>query len=116
MKKVICKYCGKQLDSDKEFCGNDCAKHYEKMIAHDSPRIKYFIFGIIAGIIVMFLGVFTKNNLLMGAGLIIDGITITVLPFVTPETITFLGYKRSRILGRISGIVVIILGIWVGYF
>ena len=37
-----------------------------------------------------------------------------LLQFTTPETIAFFGYKRAKTSGRIAGIVLIAVGIWVG--
>lgn len=116
MKKAICQYCGRHLEIGREFCDNNCAEHYKNRTENDSSKITYFIMGIIAGIIVMFMGIFTTHYLLVGAGIIIDGITITIFPFVTPETIGLFGYKKSRIAGRLLGIVAIIVGVWVGFF
>lgn len=116
VKRVVCKYCGKQLGKGMEFCADECAKNYETIIGRDNSKVKYFIGGIIIGIIVMFLGVFSNNVFAIGAGIIIDGITIIFLPLPTPETVALLGYRRSKIVGRMLGILVIIAGIWVGCF
>ena len=45
MKK--CRYCGKELDSNLEFCSNECENSYRKIIENDRHKIKYFIFCII---------------------------------------------------------------------
>jgi len=42
------------------------------------------------------------------------GIDVVVLPFTTPETTTFLGYRKSKVVGRILGILLIAVGLWVG--
>ena len=52
MKK--CKYCGKKLKDNFEFCNSKCENCYEKMMDKDSHKIKYFILGIILGFVVMF--------------------------------------------------------------
>ena len=51
---------------------------------------------------------------MVGIGVIIMGIVEFLLPFTTPETIAFLGYKKAKTAGRIAGIVLIAVGIWVG--
>ena len=48
MKK--CKYCGKKLKDNFEFCNSKCENCYEKMMDKDSHKIKYFILGIILGL------------------------------------------------------------------
>ena len=45
MKK--CKYCGKKLNDNFEFCNSKCENCYEKMMDKDSHKIKYFTLGII---------------------------------------------------------------------
>ena len=43
------------------------------------------------------------------------GIDIVLLPFATPETNALLGYRKSKLLGRMLGILLIAVGIWVGF-
>ena len=85
MKK--CRYCGKDLDSNLVFCSNECENSYRKIIENDRHKIKYFILGI----------------------------TVVLFPFTTPETIALFGNKKSRFIGRILGMLLIAVGIWVGF-
>ena len=39
MKK--CKYCGKKLNDNFEFCNSNCENCYEKMVDKDNHKIKY---------------------------------------------------------------------------
>ena len=110
MKK--CKYCGKKLNDNFEFCNSKCENYYEKMMDKDSHKIKYFILGIILGFLVMFYGIVTSRNCMIGSGIIVMGIDVVLLPFTTPETIYFLGYQKSKFAGRISGILIIAVGVW----
>ena len=111
MKK--CKYCGKKLNGNFEFCNSKCENCYEKMVDKDSHKIKYFILGIILGFVVMFYGIISNNNVfIIGIGIIVMGIDVVLLPFTTPETISFLGYQKSKFAGRISGILIIAVGVW----
>ena len=41
MKK--CRYCGKELNCNFEFCSNECESSYRKIIEKDRHKIKYFI-------------------------------------------------------------------------
>ena len=101
MKK--CKYCGKKLNDNFEFCNSNCENCYEKMVDKDNHKIKYFILGIILGFLVMFYGIISNNNVfIIGIGIIVMGIDVVLLPFTTPETIYFLGYQKSKFAGRIS--------------
>ena len=51
MKK--CAYCGKKLNSNLEFCRNECENNYSKTVEKDSHKIKYFMAGIFVGFLVM---------------------------------------------------------------
>ena len=111
MKK--CRYCGKELNSNFEFCSNECENSYRKIIEKDRQKIKYFMIGIILGFLVMFYGIISNNNVfIIGIGIVVMGIDVVLLPFTTPETIYFLGYQKSKFAGRISGILLIVVGVW----
>jgi predicted nucleic acid-binding Zn ribbon protein len=111
MKK--CRYCGKELNSNFEFCSNECENSYRKIIEKDRQKIKYFMIGIILGFLVMFYGIISNNNVfIIGIGIVVMGIDVVLLPFTTPETINFLGYQKSKFAGRISGILLIAVGVW----
>ena len=51
---------------------------------------------------------------MIGSGIIVMGITVALLPFATPETIVLFGNKKSRVIGRILGMLLIAVGVWVG--
>lgn len=51
-------------------------------------KMKYFALGITIGFIIVLISVLMQNNNdLMSIGLIIMGITITIFPLCTPDTI-----------------------------
>lgn len=110
MKK--CRYCGKELNSNFEFCSNECENSYRKIIEKDRQKIKYFMIGIILGFLVMFYGITLNSDFIIGIGIIVMGIDVVLLPFTTPETIYFLGYQKSKFAGRISDILLIVVGVW----
>ncbi len=108
-----CKYCGKKIYDDSFFCCNQCEINYKEITRKDNRNIGYFIAGIIIGFLIMFCGVLFNNNFVIGIGIMLMGSIILLLPFTTPETIAFLGYYKSKIIGRILGILMIVVGIWV---
>ena len=112
MKK--CGYCGKEVKDELDFCSDGCEKSYKDENEKDERRIKYFAGGIVLGLLVIAVSAFTKSVFMVGIGVIIMGIVVFLLPFTTPETIAFLGYKKAKTAGRIAGIVLIAVGIWVG--
>lgn len=109
MKK--CKYCGKELSSNFEFCSDECEKSYRNAAEKDRYKIKYFILGIILGFLAMFCGVISNSDLIIGSGIIIMGIVVVLLPFTTSETTGYFGYQKSKFVGRILGILLIAVGI-----
>ena len=109
-----CGYCGKEVKGELDFCSDGCEKSYKDENEKDERRIKYFAGGIVLGLLVIAVSAFTKSVFMVGIGVIIMGIVVFLLPFTTPETIAFLGYKRAKTAGRIAGIVLIAVGIWVG--
>lgn len=43
------------------------------------------------------------------------GVTVVLLPFTTSETTALFGNKKARFIGRILGMILIAVGIWVGF-
>ena len=85
---------------------------YKEIANKDSHKIKYFIVGIIIGFLIMLYGVLSNNDFVIGAGIMLMGIVVLLLPFTTPETTSFFGYQKSKIIGRILGVLMIVIGIW----
>ena len=105
----------KELDSNLEFCSSECENSYRKIIEKDRHKIKYFISGIILGFLAMFYGVVSSRNCMIGSGIIVMGVTVVLLPFTTSETTALFGNKKARFIGRILGMILIAVGIWVGF-
>ena len=72
-------------------------------------KIKYFIIGIIIGFLVMIYEVLSNSDFIIGDGIIVIGIVTVVLPFATSETVALLGYQKSKIVGRILGILLVVV-------
>ncbi len=113
MKK--CGYCGKEITDEPDFCCEGCEERYKIENEKDERRVRYFAGGIFLGFLAIAVSAFTKSVCAIGIGIIIIGMDVLLLPFTTPETIAFLGYKRAKAAGRIAGIVLIAAGIWVGF-
>ena len=92
MKK--CRYCGKELDSNLEFCSSECENSYRKIIEKDRHKIKYFISGIILGFLAMFYGVVSSRNCMIGSGIIVMGVTVVVLHLLLQKQRLYLEIKR----------------------
>ena len=63
----------------------------------------------------MFYGVVSSRNCMIGSGIIVMGVTVVLLPFTTSETTALFGNKKARLIGRILGMILIAVGIWVGF-
>ena len=109
-----CSYCGKKINGSVGFCSDACESRYKKVMEKDGPKVKYFISGIILGFLVMFYGIISNSSFLIGMGSIVIGIDVVFFPFPTPETTAFLGYQKAKLVGRVAGILLIAVGIWVG--
>ncbi len=112
MKKYFCQYCGKTLGEGQDFCSASCREHYEQAAVRDTRRLPFFAVGMVPGFVLMLLGVFMSRPLLLGLGILIMGITVVVFPFCMPDTVRRLGYRRSCLVGRLSGIFLVLVGLW----
>ena len=91
-----CKYCGKELHDNTLFCCNQCETKYKEISNKDSHKIKYFIAGIIIGFLIMLCGVLSSNDFVIGAGIVLMGIVVFLLPFTTPETTHFFWIPKVK--------------------
>ena len=100
MKK--CKYCGNELNGTSEFCCNKCESNYKEALEK----------GIVLGFLIILYGISLSNRTsAIGIGIIVMGIDVVLLPFTTPETVSLLGYQKSKLAGRLLGILLIAVGI-----
>lgn len=113
--KSKCRYCGKETEKGKDFCCDKCRETFEAKTEKDNKRIKFFGIGLAIGAAIMFFGALMSKNIATGAGIIIMGITIIILPYTTPETIGMLGYKKAEIAGRLLGVLLALVGVWAGF-
>lgn len=112
----ICQYCGKPEAFDGPFCSKECKQAYEEGMKHDQPRVKLYSIGVIAGILILIYGGIMDVSEAMGVGAIIIGMTFLFMPFLPTGTVKSMGYRRSRMLGRMAGVVMLVMGIWAGWF
>ena len=79
-------------------------------------KTKLFILGIALGFLIILYGIALSNRTsAIGIGIIVMGIDVVLLPFTTPETAELLGYQKAKLVGRLLGILLIAVGIWVGF-
>lgn len=109
-----CRYCGKERKSNFEFCNNECENSYKKRIEKDRHKIKYFMLGIILGFFCYVLWRDIKSRFRNRNGNCSDGDRYFSPAIYYSRNNCFLGYQRSKLVGRILGILLIVVGIWVG--
>ena len=111
-----CGFCGKKTAPGESFCSQACQDRYGRAIKRDTAKTGWFLAGILLGIGVLFAGVFSQRDPLMGGGLLLLGATVVLLPLATPETVALLGWRRARLLARVLGLVLLGMGVWTGWF
>ena len=80
-------------------------KHWKRITVN-------FILGIVLGFLIILYGISLSNRTsAIGIGIIVMGIDVVLLPFTTPETVSLLGYQKSKLAGRLLGILLIAVGI-----
>lgn len=123
MKKKRCTFCGRILSEngghrteEGQFCSEECRTNYQEAVKRDSRYVKFFMAGILIALVLVLAGACVGDMLLTGEACAFMGVVILVLPFATPETVTMIGYRKSRIVGRIGGLLLIATGIWTALF
>lgn len=88
-----CKWCNKQ--SSGSFCSTECKESYERFEEYANRYGLLFYIGCLAPAVLAIGAIFTKNVALwIGLILLVEGITITVFPFGTPQSNEALGVKK----------------------
>lgn len=108
-----CKYCGKKMNQNTTFCSQNCELEYEKSVHKDETKTMIFMAGVAAGFFLLLIGIFVQRATFIGAAVALVGVTVTCLPFATPETIDWLGYRPARLMARILGLLVLAVGVWI---
>lgn len=118
-----CLWCNKPCepeitvqDSEETYacCSEECRQKAEKFL-HFAKRLSPLFLGLIIVIIIALLALSVTAARLSSIPMTAMGCVILFLPFCTPQTIQALGLKKSILIGRILGVIVIALGIFM-YF
>lgn len=97
-------------------CSDECEKRVSDTCKFIEKGAFFYIVGIVIGAFMSIAAIFTpmsgKNLMpITIIGLFVLGTTITITPFVTPQTIKLLGLKKGMFSGRICGIIAIIIAV-----
>lgn len=114
-----CIYCNHKTDDCKSvsigkesflYCCDECKDKTISFVNYANRTVIFFIIGIISTVILALLPILIPSIVypLTTIGVVVLGITAIVFPFSTPQTIGLLGIKKSIIVVRIVGMVLII--------
>lgn len=118
-----CMWCNKLCESEITVqdgeetyacCSEECKQKSEKFLLF-AKRFTSLFLGLIVVIIVALLALSVTVPRLISIPMAAMGCVILLLPFCTPQTVHALGLKKSILIGRILGVIVIALGIFM-YF
>jgi len=107
-----CKYCDKKCFGD--FCGHDCEKKYNKISTLAEKYKSVYLLGLLGPTILTIPASFIFPGHLyffVAAVFFIMAITLMVLPFVTRETVSALGVKKSITAVRLTAIFLFLIGL-----
>jgi predicted nucleic acid-binding Zn ribbon protein len=109
-----CAYCNKLTTNNKIYCDDKCENHFNIFQSFFKKYKVLFVILIAMNIIVAIVGsIITITNLQLGISITCIGImilsgTIIVLPFATPETFNKLGIKKTILIIRLLGLLLLI--------
>jgi hypothetical protein len=120
MKCIWCnKPCGPEItveDKDGTYacCSEECRHKSEKFLRF-GKRFSPLFLGLIIACTVALIALSVTAPRLVSLPMAAMGFVILFFPFCTPQTVQALGLKKSVLIGRIVGVIVIALGIFM-YF
>lgn len=115
MKK--CDYCGKEISYMEQYCDENCTRQALKYYHLHEKFAKLFsfinivcIFGIPIG---LFMFSFARDIgfTILALSLLIEGLTVMILPFPVENMITSMKIKKAMKVTRIIGAVIFALGV-----
>ena len=132
-KKQRCLWCGKaDKENYKEIimnikfanppqekaiaCSDECEKKISSTCKFIEKGIFFYVVGVVVGTLMSLAAIFNpligKNLMpITIIGLFILGFTVLITPFVTPQTIQWLGLKKGMFFGRVCGIITLIIAL-----
>ena len=118
-----CIWCNKPCETDitvedkdgvYSCCSEECRQKTEKFLRF-AKRFTPLFLGLMAVIVVALIALSVTAPRLISIPMAAMGCVILFLPFCTPQTVQAVGLKKSVLIGRIMGVIVIALGIFM-YF
>lgn len=123
IKKEKCCYCHKNAVfyyDHQPFCSPSCQNDYEVEMRSIQKNLKWFYIGIAVGVIVMLIGAFSSDPLwqsrLVGGSMFELGTIIVLFPYCTPQTYEMFGFKKTKVIGRMMGMITELIGLAIYFF
>lgn len=123
IKKEKCCYCHKSAVfyyNHQPFCSSSCQNDYEVEMRSIQKNLKWFYIGIAIGVIVMLIGAFYPDPLwqsrLVGGSMFELGTIIVLFPYCTPQTYEMFGFKKTKRIGRMMGMITELIGLAICFF
>ena len=125
-KKKRCLWCGKETgESPREItlpakqsgspgesaivCSEACEQSALETLRSVRKNGYLFLAGIVSGLVLAALSGF--KHALRPAGVFVIGLTVLLFPFVTPQTVKIFGLQKGMLLGRLVGIILVVMGV-----
>ncbi len=126
-KRKRCLWCGKETGgSPREIslpakqpgrqgesaivCSGACGQSTLEALQFVRKNGYLFLAGVVSGLVLTVLGGFSRA--LRPAGVLVLGLTVLLFPFVTPQTVKAVGLRKGMMLGRLLGVVLLVLGLF----
>ncbi|MDR1404944.1 MAG: hypothetical protein LBJ20_05215 [Candidatus Methanoplasma sp.] len=105
-----CKYCNDV--SEGEFCGEECEASAIEFQEYVDRYSGLFLLAAVGPILLIIPGFVFFDYILvfLAAMMLVLGSTVIVFPFVTPETVSMFGVKKSIRIARWCGYSVLLMG------
>lgn len=123
----ICVWCGKKLDLDTHkrrymeisrrfypVCDEECEREVRGFVAKDRKLKPIIYITLFVAVVLMFLASFVDwRDVVLAPCLILVGVVFIAFPypFSNPQTFTMLPMRRSKVVCRIIGVVLLAIGI-----
>ena len=90
-------------------CSEACEQFALETLQSVRKNSYLFLAGIVSGLVLAVLGGLSRA--LRPAGVSVIGLTVLLFPFVTPQTVQIFGLRKGMLLGRLLGIILVVMGL-----
>lgn len=126
MKPPKCLYCGnpafpgypiEEKDCAQYVCCSTACKQRAEAFLRYSNRTQYWFLALIfLAIALLSISAFAATRVLTATGVAVIGISLVVFPFSTPQTVGWIGIRKSVLMVRTLGVVTLLGSLLVWFF